>query len=284
MQIVFLLLLLLFSYNSYAQHGKNESTVMTKSKQQEQSSTLTIAAHNPTYFVPFSYNSKIQEYDIYGRGPEPLPLEFEYQISFKMAIFDHIAHSNTSLYLAYTQLSFWQSYNFEEGTSFRETNYEPELFIQWDGDIKLSEHWRFSSATIGVTHQSNGCSRPLARSWNRLESRLSFASDNFLIIVNPWWRFHETASRDVNPDITDYLGHGKITAAYQWGEHTFSLISRNNLESGFSKGSIKGSWSFPIHGKIRGYVQAFSGYGNSLIEYNQYTNTVGVGFSIVDWF
>jgi len=35
--------------------------------------------------------------------------------------------------------------------------------------------------------------------------------------------------------------------------------------------------------KVKGYVQVFSGYGQSLIDYNRYTNGVGIGFALSDW-
>ena len=62
-------------------------------------------------------------------------------------------------------------------------------------------------------------------------------------------------------------------------------MSRNNLESGFSKGAVELSWSFPLwnYPYFKGYVQYFTGYGESLIDYNNYVNTIGVGVAISDW-
>lgn len=285
MNVLFLLLTLLFSLNCFAQQADNSLIIQTDKQNTKQSEqfAFTILAHKPNYILPFSYNNKLQEQNVYGQGPEPERLEFKYQISLKMAMLEDIADSGLSIYLGYTQLSYWQAYNFDKSIAFRETNYEPELFFQWFSDIKLSQNWSLRKGTLGIVHQSNGCSYPLGRSWNRIESRIYFERDNMQIIFNPWVRLKESASRDMNPDITDYLGHGQFTLAYQWHKHTFSLTSRNNLESGFSQGSIEGAWSFPIHGKLRGYMQVFSGYGNSLIEYNQYTNTLGLGLSFSDW-
>ena len=49
--------------------------------------------------------------------------------------------------------------------------------------------------------------------------------------------------------------------AYKWRGHVFSILSRNNLESGFSRGSVEGTWSFPRgnYKYVKGYVQGFTG-------------------------
>jgi phospholipase A1 len=57
------------------------------------------------------------------------------------------------------------------------------------------------------------------------------------------------------------MGAGMFLTAYKWRGHVFSILSRNNLESGFSRGSVEGTWSFPRgnYKYVKGYVQGFTG-------------------------
>ena len=86
-----------------------------------------------------------------------------------------------------------------------------------------------------------------------------------------------------NPDITKYLGYERILFAFKFYRQEMSFQFQNTVESGFKRGSIIATYSFPLLRKLYGYVQFFSGYGQSLIEYNHYTNSVGIGVALNDW-
>ena len=138
---------------------------------------------------------------------------------------------------------------------------------------------------LGIVHQSNGQTGSYSRSWNRVYASFIFEKDNFAFVIKPWFRIHEDEENDDNPDIIDYLGHGNLRIAYKNDEHVFSFMSRNNLESGFKRGAIELGWSFPIFGYdfLKGYAQYFSGYGESLIDYNYYVNHISVGLLLTDF-
>lgn len=248
-------------------------------------SKFTMIPHKQNYILPLNYNEKIKHYGLYqddaGNNTADQK-EIKYQISFKMPLFHHLDHLPISGYIAYTQTSFWQAYNSEYSAPFRETNYEPEAFLVWKLDKEFAGKWKLNAMTFGFTHQSNGRSEPISRSWNRLNGNILLSNQNFVIAINPWIRLSKVDSVDNNPDLLDYYGHGQVTFAYKHNNHVYSLTSRNNIESGFSKGSIEASWSFPLYKNIKGYVQVFSGYGNSMIEYDVYTNTIGIGFIVAD--
>lgn len=132
---------------------------------------------------------------------------------------------------------------------------------------------------LGLVHQSNGRSDPLSRSWNRVYTQFGFERGNFVLLVRPWYRLKEDVVDDDNPNIERYLGHGDVTAIYQWGRQQFSLLGRYNA----GNGAAQGTWSFPIHQRLMGYVKLFSGYGETLIDYNWSQTTAGVGILLVDW-
>ncbi len=138
---------------------------------------------------------------------------------------------------------------------------------------------------FGFVHQSNGRGGVLSRSWNRLYANFLFNYKNLVFGIKPWYRIQEDADDDDNPDITDFMGHCEVTGAYKWNDHTFSLMLRNNIESGFEKGTVQATWSFPLwnYPYLKGYVQWFNGYGESLIDYDQHSNSIGIGFALSDF-
>ncbi|WP_163341031.1 phospholipase A [Desulfopila sp. IMCC35008] len=275
---------------TYQVEGK-ESGVASERFRKDKENVLepfTIMAHRPNYLLFGAYNSVGYNSDPYREqyGSSAIEIddtEAQFQVSIKVPLLVNL-FDTVDVYGAYTNRSFWQLYNGDVSRPFRETNHEPELWAQF------SPNWELFGFTntknyFGIDHQSNGQGGVLSRSWNRLFATLIFERGNFAFEIKPWYRLPEDSDDDDNPDITDYLGHGELRAAYKWKEHVFSVMSRNNLESGFSKGAVELSWSFPLwdYPYLKGYVQYFSGYGESMIDYNQYVNKIGIGISLSDW-
>lgn len=81
------------------------------------------------------------------------------------------------------------------------------------------------------------------------------------------------------------MGYFELRDAYKWNDHVFSIMSRNNLESGFDEGAFEAGWSFPLGNwpYLKGYVQYFTGYGESLIDYDKKVNRIGLGIILTDF-
>lgn len=272
-----------------AEENKPAAVLSERLRQDEKNvlQPLTLMSHKPNYILLGAYNSN-------GYNPEPYreqdddpsldvnDTEVQFQISIKtplaLGLFEEF-----DIYAAYTNHSFWQLYE-SDSSPFRETNHEPEAWVQFQ------PNWEFLGLTntanaIGFVHQSNGRGGSLSRSWNRVYANLAIEKGPFAMSLKPWYRIPEDSEDDDNPDITDYLGHYELRAAYKWGENVFSVMSRNNLESGFSRGAVELTWSFPFwnYPFLKGYVQYFTGYGESLIDYDNYVNKIGIGFALTDW-
>lgn len=206
--------------------------------------------------------------------------EVKFQISFMFPIVQNVFGNNGDLYFAYTNRSFWQVFDEELSAPFRETNHEPEFWFRFDSKFKILG-FRNRLNSFGYVHQSNGRNDPISRSWNRLYASFIFERGNLALSIKPWIIIMDLTG---NEDIQDYMGNYEIRAAYKWHQHTLSLLSRNNLQSEFSRGAFQLDWSFPIYHRLRGYTQYFNGYGESLIDYNHFNNTLGVGLSFTDYF
>jgi len=238
---------------------------------------ISVNLFQPTYVLPAYYNQKPDQAVYAGTTPDNQTLdrmEFKGQLSFILPIVSNIGHTGIGLNASYTQLSFWQVY--AKSQYFRETDYTPALFIS----NNFLPNWQYN---LGVEHQSNGRGGDKERSWNRVFADLIFSKNNWMVDIDPWYMIFKSQSSTLhNPDIQDYMGDGQITFAYKAGDNTFSLMSRNNFESGFRRGTLQFTWSRPISKRFSVYAQIFNGFGESLIEYNHYSNAVGVGIALND--
>jgi len=214
-----------------------------------------------------------------GAPPQDLDnVEAKYQISFKARLWT-ADDRRWSLWAAYTQQSQWQVYNGDISRPFRDTNYMPELFATYRPDVDLGGGFRWRLLNAGFVHQSNGRSDILSRSWNRLVAKFGVERGNLSLYGTFWYRLPDTAGGDDNPDITKYYGHGEISTVYRRGDHDFRLALRGNAAKG--KGAVQAGWfTPPLIGPLRGYVQVFSGYGESLIDYNWNQTTIGAGVAL----
>jgi len=283
---------------------KNETPVVQKAKPilsnveqrlARESSTennpSVITPHNRSYFLPVSYSENPNDLrSSLEQQSAPLDnLEAKFQVSLKAPIFNTIFTENDSLHFGFTIKSYWQMYNTNYSSPFRETNYQPELFYSIKSNWKIGD-WTNNIVSIGFEHQSNGRSGIFSRSWNRLYTKFIFEKDDWIISFRPWYRIPEKNKEfplqpdgDDNPDITKFMGHFELKSVYHWNDQNFSIMLRNNLRSD-NKGALQLDYSFPIGKRFKGYLQYFNGYGESLVDYDHSDQRLGVGILLTDFF
>lgn len=253
--------------------------------------TWQLRAYQPMYVLPVMWTSKK---NTLPQSPNPLntvtekqdlySTEAKFQVSLKTKAIEDIFGNNGDVWVGYTQSSRWQVYNEDNSRPFRETNYEPEASLIFRTNYNLlGLHGRLLGVTLN--HQSNGRSDPFSRSWNRVMFNVGFERNNFAVMLRPWYRMEEEGQDDNNPDIKNYIGRGDLTAFYKWKDHNFSLMLRHTLKGGENnRGAAQFDWAFPLAGALRGHLQLFEGYGESLIDYNHKATYVGLGVSLMNWF
>jgi len=200
--------------------------------------------------------------------------ELVFQLGFKMKLVESAFDKPVDLWFGYTQNSFWQAGNHEASSPFRETNYQPELMAVTPLHFSvLGMNARFLN--LGLVHQSNGQTSTLSRSWNRVYAQVGLERAGWTVTGRVWKRLNESAANDDNRDIIDYMGRGDVVVTYRNNGSDYSALLRRNFST--DRGAVQLSWAFPLAGHVKGYAQMFSGYGQSLIDYNYYQNVVGVG-------
>jgi len=253
--------------------------------------TFGIRGYKPVYVLPVFYMNRVNQMP-QSPSPEhavttPLDLqrtEAKFQLSFKTKVWQGVLGSHGDLWLGYTQSSHWQVYNSRISRPFRETDYQPEAMLVFASHFSVLG-WDGRLLGIGVNHQSNGRSNPLSRSWNRVIADIGLERGPWTIMLRPWWRIPEDRAKEDNPDISDYMGRAEVLVVREWGANEFTLMGRHSLRGGsHSHGALRLTWAFPIQANLRGYVQVFDGYGESLIDYNHKATYVGLGISLLGWY
>ncbi|MFA7400393.1 MAG: phospholipase A [Sideroxydans sp.] len=221
--------------------------------------------------------------------PQPQdPRDMKVQLSMKhdLADFDRLG----SLWVGYSLLSFWQVYDEAQSRPFRENNYEPELIYSLHPD-ELFGRSEFNPGilNVGIVHQSNGQTSPRSRSWNRVYVQAGIEKNcagdrKVIVLLRGWERIPEDIASDDNPDIAHYLGHGDLELRYSqdnnW-EATLMLKTRSvqlDLAAPWTAWRLL-TLASPGEHNTNIHLQYFSGYGESLIDYNHKHETWGFGLS-----
>lgn len=215
-------------------------------------------------------------------------IEAKFQVSLRTKVLQDVGLPGGDLWLAFTQQANWQVWNSADSKPFRNSDYEPEAIYvvptapSWR-TLPLGWQWRFSQ--LALAHQSNGQSDPLSRSWNRVYLGAGIERGDWSLTSRIAHRLKES-SDDNNPDLVSYRGRADFVLGWNSGLHSASLLYRTTLRDG-KTGALQFEWSYPVFrdqpNGVRWMVQAFSGYGETLTDYNFRQSSLGLGVSFMQF-
>lgn len=249
-------------------------------EQESSRNPFSITTHRTNYLFPVSYNANQnrQNFRNISEDASVDNVELKFQFSAKVNLAEEVFGNYGDLFFGYTQRSWWQAYNTDASSPFRETNYEPELFFDFD-NAWGALGWVNTRNRVSLNHQSNGRSDPLSRSWNRVYLESTFQRGDWAFTLAPHWRIPESAQDDDNPDIERFMGYGDIRLAKRLNNnHEMSGQLRGNPSAGNLGTQIDYSW--PAFNTLRAHVQYYYGYGESLIDYDHRVHRLSLGFSL----
>jgi phospholipase A1 len=263
--------------------------------QADKRGTFNFTGYRPNFLLPLHYTSRINT-----RPTSPTPgrdgqlgdyqrVETKLQISLRTKLAQSVLLPGADLWFGYTQQSLWQLYNRDQSAPFRNTDYEPELMYVVPTPTPLATlpwGWRWRYGMVALAHQSNGQAEPLSRSWNRVYLGAGFERGDVSLVLRANRRLREDPGSDDNPDLTSFRGRGDVQLNWTPGRATASLLWRTNYRD-FKRGAVQFDWTYPVEPgtarALRYYVQVFSGFGETLLDYNFRQTSLGLGLTLFEF-
>ena len=263
-----------------------ENAESKKAMQKWQNRDFGLKPHKVNYLLPYGYREGV--YKSYVPTDVYTNIEAELQVSLKLYLGTGFFGLGESYYLAYSHQAFWQIY--ADSSPFRETIYNPEGFVVfpiYDKDSFLN----ITSATVGLAHKSNGQGSNVnvtyasasdnpgnrSRSVNYFYTEVAMQHDTLITELKLWIPTPELYTDSDNPDLMDYMGYSSIKFNYFAHKHMITLMARGNMITGY--GAVEATYSYPLLDDAYFYAKIFSGYGESLIDYDNYITKFSLGFS-----
>ena len=231
--------------------------------------------YEPFYFIagPDSPNAKFQ-------------ISLRYQLLNHEGSLARKVPPLEGLNVAYTQTSLWD-WN-APSAPFFDSSYKPELLYLWQRvDRGRWANWFRLDLQAGFQHESNGKADADSRSLNIAYLRPTLIlgrKDSLQATLAPRVWIYVGDLSD-NPELKDYRGYADLRATVGWARG-LQLGASGRLGDDADHGSLQFDLTYPMMHLLSGsfslYLQAqyFTGYGESLLLYNQRSDAFRVGFAL----
>lgn len=206
-------------------------------------------------------------------GPEDSPAAGNTTTKFQLSLkYD----TGANWYLAYGQRVYWDITR--PSGPVLDMSFEPEIYYEWRPRFAAAERWGLHQVYLGFGHESNGKRGADSRAWNRAYAEPQFRWGGLFLEPRVWII---TSTDEQNRDIADYAGYADLVIGYETATgQRWSLTGRQ----GAQHGSLRLDLSLPAQAlfpenrmRPRLYVQAWTGYGETLLYYDLRTTAIRLG-------
>lgn len=201
-----------------------------------------------------------------GYKPTRTNSDVKFQISIAQRLTKTTLPWNTFIFLMYTQKTFWNV--FEKSMPMRDLNFNPG--IGWTKPFWGKGRY-LGKMTLLIEHESNGRDSIQSRSWNRISLSGSTIIDDWIMVHAKVWI--PIIDGENNKDILNYCGiyqHGVVITTpdkkFGWG---LTMVKRKGWNLNFNT-IFEFNWRVHKQSNQYFFVQYYNGYGESLLDYNQF--------------
>ncbi len=213
---------------------------------------------------------------VLGGTPTEYNSDVKFQISFQQRLTKSVLPGHTYLYLFYTQKAIWHV--FRNSLPFYDLNFNP--------GIGISKHIIMKNRLLGkltllAEHESNGRDGIASRSWNKISLAGEAYISPYLMAHAKYWI--PIVDGQYNRDILRYMG--VYQAGFQAKSHDdkwvldMTLVKRKGWNLNFNTIVQLG---YRINHNSNQFImlQYYNGYGEHMLDYNQYHSRLRIGLLI----
>lgn len=202
--------------------------------------------------------------------------DVKFQISIAQKLTRSVLPWHTYIFLMYTQKTFWNV--FEKSLPMHDLNFNPG--IGWSKPFFNKDRY-VGKLTLLLEHESNGRDSIQSRSWNRISIGGS-------VLIDPWIMVHGKVwipiiDGENNRDILNYCGIYQTGVEIATPDRKFiwdiTFVKRKGWNLNFNT-IFEFSWRFHKKSNQYFFLQYYNGYGESLLDYNQFHSRLRVGIVI----
>ena len=213
---------------------------------------------------------------VLGGKPTEFNSDVKFQISFQQRLTKSSLPWNSYLYLFYTQKELWNV--FERSLPFHDLNFNPGIGIS--RFIIMKGHL-IGKATMMIEHESNGRDGTASRSWNKISWAGEAYISPFLMAHAKFWI--PIIDGKYNKDILKYMGISQAGFQARSNDDKWvldmTLVKRQGWNLNFNT-IVQLGYRINHNSNQVIMMQYYNGYGESMLDYNQYHSRIRIGLLI----